>query len=90
MPAPARTEGPEGTGGPATGGHSTILSIYHKDDNGDGSVCHPGEDTWKTRNIRSFIPIIILAVGITVFAKKYILTDEYLEKITAELKARRE
>ena len=37
----------------------------------------------------TIIPIIILAVGITVFAKKYILTDEYLAKITEELKERR-
>ncbi len=37
----------------------------------------------------TIIPIIILAVGITVFAKKYILTDEYLAKITEELKEQR-
>ena len=34
------------------------------------------------------IPIIILAIGIVVFVKRYILTDEYLATITKELSHR--
>lgn len=36
----------------------------------------------------TLIPIIVLAIGITVFVKKYILTDEYLAAITKELSLR--
>ncbi|MCR5356858.1 MAG: glycoside-pentoside-hexuronide (GPH):cation symporter [Lachnospiraceae bacterium] len=35
------------------------------------------------------IPIIVLVIGLIIFAKKYILTDEKLEEITNELAGRR-
>ncbi len=38
----------------------------------------------------TIIPIIVLAIGLVVFTKKYILTDEKLVEISAELETRRQ
>ena len=38
----------------------------------------------------TIIPIIVLAIGLVVFTKKYILTDEKLAEISAELETRRQ
>jgi melibiose permease len=37
----------------------------------------------------TIIPIIVLAFGLVVFTRKYILTDEKLAEISAELETRR-
>ena len=37
----------------------------------------------------TIIPIIVLAIGLVVFTRKYILTDEKLAEISAELETRR-
>jgi melibiose permease len=37
----------------------------------------------------TIIPIVVLAIGLVVFRRNYILTDEKLEEITKELEAKR-
>ena len=68
------------------------------------SVCHLSNDTSEAavtaqaaassvmglRMTMTLLPIAGLLVAVFIFGKKYILTDEKLEEISAELKARRE
>lgn len=67
-----------------------VLSIFHisKDEAVD-SVISAGSKT-GLRMCMTILPIIVLIIGFIVFRKKYILTDEKLEEINAQIAKRAE
>lgn len=61
-----------------------------KDTESEVTQAIDGGSRMGLRMSMTIIPIIVLVIGLLVFAKKYILTDEKLAEITAELKSRKE
>jgi len=72
---------------------SITLSINHiQKDSGDttGQVMQIAQSSRVgLRVAMTIIPIVLLVVAIIVFGKKYILTDEKIEELAAEIRARR-
>lgn len=72
---------------------SICLSICHLSDDTSEAVAATQAATSSVMGLRmtmTLLPIAGLLIAVFVFAKKYILTDEKLEEISEELKARRE
>lgn len=70
---------------------SLCLQIFNISDNTDAAVTQT-ESVSSIMGLRmtmTILPIIGLLIAIFIFAKRYILTDEKLAEITAELKGRR-
>ena len=64
---------------------SIALSVFHisSDENAVASIS--GSSVIGLRMTMTILPIIVLLVAVTVFRKRYILTDEKLEEITRNL-----
>ena len=67
----------------------TGLQIYIDDIIANGATVVSNSSVLGLRFVMSVLPILVLIVGFFVFKKKYILTDEKLEEINAQIKARR-
>ncbi len=68
---------------------SLVLTIFHisSDETVEASIS--ASSRMGLRMCMTLIPIAALLVGLFIFKKKYILTDEKLAEITSEIKARR-
>lgn len=68
---------------------SLVLTIFHisSDETVEASI--GASSRMGLRMCMTLIPIAALLVGLFIFKKKYILTDEKLAEITSEIKARR-
>lgn len=67
---------------------SIILAVFHISKDGfSGTVLAQGS-RMGLRMCMTLIPMFVLLVGLFVFKKCYILTDEKLQQITADLKAK--
>lgn len=69
-----------------------ILAIFSISSDKEAVVVEPISDVARMglRGSMTIIPMIVLCIGFIVFKKKYILTDEKLEEITADLHKRKE
>lgn len=70
---------------------SVVISIFHiqKDETAEVLTAIDASSRIGLRMCMTLIPIVVLIVGLIVFRKHYILTDEKLEEINAQLKAER-
>ena len=68
---------------------SISLSVFSISDSDSVDTSIAAGSLFGLRFVMTVLPIIVLAVGFIIFKKKYILTDEKLEEITAEIKKRR-
>lgn len=70
---------------------SVVISIFHiqKDETAEVLTAIDASSRIGLRMCMTLIPIVVLIIGLIVFRKHYILTDEKLEKINAQLKAER-
>ncbi len=70
---------------------SVVISIFHiqKDETAEILTAIDASSRIGLRMCMTIIPIIVLIVGLFVFRKNYILTDEKLEEISAQLKTER-
>ncbi len=70
---------------------SVVISIFHiqKDETAEVLTAIDASSRIGLRMCMTIIPIIVLIVGLFVFRKNYILTDEKLEEISAQLKTER-
>ena len=68
---------------------SVVISIFHiqKDETAEVLTAIDASSRIGLRMCMTIIPIVVLIVGLFIFRKNYILTDEKLEKISAQLKA---
>ena len=70
---------------------SITQTICHiKKDNVGAEIILSNADKFGLRFAMSFLPIVILAVGILIFRRKFILTDEKIVEINEELEHRQE
>jgi melibiose permease len=70
---------------------SIVISVFHikKDETAAVLTAIDASSRMGLRMCMTVIPIVVLIIGLVVFKKNYILTDEKLTEITAELEARR-
>lgn len=70
---------------------SLVISIFHiqKDETAEVLTAIDTSSRIGLRMCMTLIPIVVLIIGLIVFRKHYILTDEKLEEINAQLKAER-
>lgn len=70
---------------------SLVISIFHiqKDETAEVLTAIDASSRIGLRMCMTLIPIVVLIIGLIVFRKHYILTDEKLEEINAQLKAER-
>lgn len=70
---------------------SLVISIFHiqKDETAEVLTAIDASSRIGLRMCMTLIPIVVLVIGLIVFRKHYILTDEKLEEINAQLKAER-
>lgn len=70
---------------------SLVISIFHiqKDETAEVLTTIDASSRIGLRMCMTLIPIVVLIVGLIVFRKHYILTDEKLEEINAQLKVER-
>ncbi|MCI5857395.1 MAG: glycoside-pentoside-hexuronide (GPH):cation symporter [Agathobacter sp.] len=70
---------------------SVVISIFHiqKDETAEVLTAIDTSSRIGLRMCMTIIPIVVLTIGLIVFRKNYILTDEKLEEISAQLKAER-
>lgn len=70
---------------------SLVISIFHiqKDETAEVLTAIDASSRIGLRMCMTLIPIVVLIVGLIVFRKHYILTDEKLEEINAQLKVER-
>ncbi len=70
---------------------SVVISIFHiqKDETAEVLTAIDASSRIGLRMCMTIIPIVVLIIGLIVFRKHYILTDEKLEEINAQLKAER-
>lgn len=70
---------------------SLVISIFHiqKDETAEVLTAIDAFSRIGLRMCMTLIPIVVLIIGLIVFRKHYILTDEKLEEINAQLKAER-
>ncbi len=70
---------------------SVVISIFHiqKDETAEVLTAIDASSRIGLRMCMTIIPIVVLIIGLIVFRKNYILTDEKLEEISAQLKAER-
>ena len=68
---------------------SISLSVFSISDTDISAGMISGSSVVGLRFVMTVLPVIVLITGFAVFKKKYILTDEKLESITKEIKARR-
>lgn len=70
---------------------SLVISIFHiqKDETAEMLTAIDASSRIGLRMCMTLIPIVVLIIGLIVFRKHYILTDEKLEEINAQLKAER-
>lgn len=70
---------------------SLVISIFHiqKDETAEVLTAIDTSSRIGLRMCMTLIPIVVLVIGLIVFRKHYILTDEKLEEINAQLKAER-
>lgn len=70
---------------------SLVISIFHiqKDETAEVLTAIDASSRIGLRMCMTIIPIVVLIIGLIVFRKHYILTDEKLEEINAQLKAER-
>lgn len=70
---------------------SLVISIFHiqKDETAEVLSAIDTSSRIGLRMCMTLIPIVVLIIGLIVFRKHYILTDEKLEEINAQLKAER-
>ncbi len=70
---------------------SVVISIFHiqKDETAEVLTAIDASSRIGLRMCMTIIPIVVLIIGLIVFRKNYILTDEKLEEINAQLKAER-
>ena len=70
---------------------SVVISIFHiqKDETAEVLTAIDASSRIGLRMCMTLIPIVVLIIGLIVFRKHYILTDEKLEEINAQLKAER-
>ena len=70
---------------------SLVISIFHiqKDETAEVLTAIDASSRIGLRMCMTLIPIVMLIIGLIVFRKHYILTDEKLEEINAQLKAER-
>ena len=68
---------------------SVVISIFHiqKDETAEVLTAIDASSRIGLRMCMTIIPIVVLIVGLFIFRKNYILTDEKLEEISAQLKA---
>ncbi len=68
---------------------SVVISIFHiqKDETAEVLTAINASSRIGLRMCMTIIPIVVLVIGLIVFRKHYILTDEKLEEINAQLKA---
>jgi len=69
---------------------SLVLAVFNISSDEEAVTVISGSSQMGLRMCMTLIPIVVLLVAIFIFKKKYILTDEKLEEITAQLKAKRE
>ena len=70
---------------------SLVISIFHiqKDETAEVLTAIDASSRIGLRMCMTLIPIVVLIIGLIVFRKHYILTDEKLEEINAQLKVER-
>lgn len=70
---------------------SLVISIFHiqKDETAEVLTAIDASSRIGLRMCMTIIPIVVLIIGLIVFRKHYILTDEKLEEINAQLKVER-
>lgn len=70
---------------------SLVISIFHiqKDETAEVLTAIDASSRIGLRMCMTLVPIVVLIIGLIVFRKHYILTDEKLEEINAQLKAER-
>jgi melibiose permease len=68
-----------------------VISVFHikKDETAEVLTAISTSSRIGLRMCMTIIPIVVLAIGLVVFRRNYILTDEKLEEITKELEAKR-
>ncbi len=69
---------------------SIVISVFHiqKDETAAVLTAIDESSRMGLRMCMTIIPIVVLVIGLVVFKKNYILTDEKLEEITGKLKAK--
>jgi melibiose permease len=70
---------------------SIVIAVFHiqKDETAAVLTAIDAQSRMGLRMCMTIIPIVVLLIGLIVFRKNYILTDEKLEEISAELKAKK-
>ena len=70
---------------------SLVISIFHiqKDETAEVLTAIDASSRIGLRMCMTLVPIVVLIIGLIVFRKHYILTDEKLEEINAQLKVER-
>lgn len=65
------------------------LKQYISDIMANGATVVSGSSVVGLRFVMTVLPVVVLVIGFLVFKSKYILTDEKLEEISAQIKERR-
>ncbi len=68
---------------------SLVLTIFHISSDETATASISASSRMGLRMCMTIIPVIVLLVGLFIFNKKYILTDEKLEEITSKIRERR-
>lgn len=68
---------------------SLVLTIFHISSDETAAASISASSRMGLRMCMTIIPMIVLLVGLFIFNKKYILTDEKLEEITSKIRERR-